>query len=247
MSPIVFLPSINTDPTYPEVVIADNPVSYWRMENAYNATYVDETGNQDATSSTPVVFHEGPSLVTDSARSFRNSSSFGQRTVMSAPALAVSPLDIVGDITVEMWMEVYNLTRYAHLLQRPGSLSDAGSIVLRCIPAFGDLFLTWGSQGSVVDGSRPSSGPLSSSTTYHIVATINATTNLWELWLNNSMIDSDTVAASPVSTAQTWYIGTRSDGNDLYLANASMDEVAIYDKVLTPAQIAYHYSVGTSP
>lgn len=246
MSPVVMSRPYNVDLTYQQTVINDGPVVYWRMENAYNETYVDEMGNQDAVSSAPKSYNNGPSLVTDSTRSFRNSSAGSQFTILSAPALAASPLDIVGDITLEMWMEYYSTTKAGRLLHRPGGLSDGGGHVLQAIPAFGDMYITWGTQSTVRDYTRPVSDPIAPFTTiYHIVATLNATTNLWELWLNNVLVDSETEPAVPVSSSNTWYIGTRSDGNTIFRANASMDEVAIYNYVLSPGQIANHYAKGT--
>lgn len=255
MSPFILLPPVNPDPTYPQVVLADNPVSYWRMENSPSNPFTDATGNQDATSSFVNGFHQGPALVTDSTRSFRNSSSLTLNTRLSAPALAGSNLDIVGDLTIEMWMQFNSTSTYnGAFVSRYASALGGNHIALhiQCCWGGGDpdtirvYFNNYDLTGAYASFSRNAF----ITEIHHYVATINSATNTWTLWVDGVVGPTGTAinANIPVSTSEFWSIGSFWNGGaSINHANASMDEVAIYNKVLTPAQIAYHYSVGTSP
>jgi hypothetical protein len=78
-------------------------------------------------------------------------------------------------------------------------------------------------------------------TIYYVVVSYNATTNEGTIYVNGSSINTGSEAGGITDGASDIRIGRDTGSGD----PADIDEVAVYDYVLTPEQINHHYLVGT--
>ena len=77
----------------------------------------------------------------------------------------------------------------------------------------------------------------------HLVATWDSVTDVALLYINGRPVASGAVSAAPGTGGSNFEIGAYNAGN--YFAG-SIDEVAVYDRALTPLEIAIHYREGTA-
>ena len=85
---------------------------------------------------------------------------------------------------------------------------------------------------------------------HHVVGVCNQTAGYVALYIDGVSNASSTITAGTglLSSTNAVSIGSRQSGTTAYDAqfNGSLDEVAIYNVALTPAQIANHYNVRTN-
>ena len=78
-------------------------------------------------------------------------------------------------------------------------------------------------------------------TIHHVVTTYDATSDEMILYVDGVAVDSGTSSGTLNDGSLPIRLGGGSDNNEI---DGVLDEVAIYDKVLTPSQINHHYQVG---
>ncbi len=85
-------------------------------------------------------------------------------------------------------------------------------------------------------------GAVVAGSTYHVVGTYDGTTQ--RLYLNGTQAVSAPLTGAITTNTNSFNIGSWSTVNEFF--TGTLDEVAVYPAVLSPAQIANHYSVGTA-
>ncbi len=213
--------------TYREVVMADDPLAYYRLDEKTAGIAKDETGRFEGV-------HEGeltlgvPPLVADGEAA----TSFG-----GAGRIEVaSGLDFPGTspFTVEMWLSQRVATadhRFPFFKEEgAGNTRHGYGIAVIDGQVLGER---WG-RGSVTSVSAE----VAVGRTAHVVLTYDGQT--LALWIDGAFVRSkpDTRSDTPV-TAPALIGGAAGDGFD-----GTIDELAIYDEALSPERIKAHYAAG---
>lgn len=234
---------------YAAKVLANNPVAYWRLNDKVQVPKGDVANNLGSLGAAVDGYYLGTSthpvsgaLVgsTDTAVAFDAVAG----TIVNIPySAAMNPS---GAFTAEVWLN-------------PNVEHAAGSGTLTCAIASGQFasprsgWLIYQSETgwnlrmynqngtatsvSITGGPAPVAG-----TWHHVVAVYNGTTAF--VYVNGVQKASANPTGYVPSAGGSLFVGGRSDASFWWNGNA--DEVAIYDKALTAAEIDAHYKNGIS-
>jgi hypothetical protein len=236
---------------YSTVVLADNPVAFWRLDESTGATNaLDDAGSFDGAYQAPsgILTFGYPSGVphdTDTAIHVTNTA------IVTIPyALELNP--VTGPWSYEFWIQPTSLSG-----NFPTPISSEGN------PNLGVNLFGWniyqhaanvwpwniyngGPNGSFT--SEFADNPIVPGTWYHMVLTDDGTNMVW--YSNNRLVFSTTAAAvgfiqngvngDPTINAGPTTLAVRSDGvfGDW---DGGIQDVAVYNYVLSPAQIQNHF------
>lgn len=148
----------------------------------------------------------------------------------SQSAATVSSLATPSSLTICAW---------AYFISFPGTnrpLGKADDFEWRCNGSgvlFNDTGVSGGAGVSIT-------GNLSTSTLYHIATTNNLSTGAAAIYLNGSLDNSVGSGQTSTAASATFTLGTRT-GSGNY-ANVSLEDVRIYNRVLSAAEISTIYA-----
>jgi hypothetical protein len=216
-----------TSTAYTEAIMADDPVSWWRLGERTGVAAADQRGLN------PGTFRGAPtlgaaSLLKSDANTAVTFNGTNSMTADTETGLAAGPA-----FSLEAWI-------------RPASLPAAGqfrSIATRAEAyslQFNGPLLEW----TVVQGGarrrlQAPSGTVQPGGTYHVVGSFDGATQ--RLYVNGIQVASvgltGTVGAGYGFSIGAW------DGSSEYF-NGTIDEVAFYSKVLPGLQVKKHHDVG---
>ena len=212
---------------YRAAVAGDGPVAYWRLGETSGTSAADSAGAHTGTYRNGVAIGSA-SLTSDAGnRAARFDGVNDSVVVNSTPALSPTV------VTVEAWV-------------RPSAIPTSGDFASVVAKAESYALQFNGPQlefTTMRDGARrrvqAPAGAVVAGRTYHVVGTFDGTTQ--RLYINGAQVGASTFSALRTSSARV-VIGSW-DSSSEFLAG-TIDDVAIYNKVLGPAQIANHYSQG---
>lgn len=213
--------------TYSDVVLADAPLAYYRLGEPSGTTAVDASANgNDGT------YHNmalgTPGLLAGDADSAITGN--GSNSYVDSP-LALNPAS--GPFSVELWLKPASFANTRNIVgQRDGT--GTGHSVLWAHQTTGVLAATLGGGVEYDSGAALAVGNV-----YHVVFTFDSGT--YTFYVNGVAAGSGAATVDPATGG--WVIGASKN-----LVNGPagvMDEVAIYDKALTPEQVANHYTAGS--
>ncbi|HEX3542169.1 MAG TPA: LamG-like jellyroll fold domain-containing protein [Acidimicrobiales bacterium] len=216
---------------YAAGVAADGPAAYWRLGETSGTLANDSVGNN--TGIYNGVTEGTASLLTSDATN--GSASFdGTDDVVSIPSSAgLSPTTA---FSVEAWV-------------RPAALPAAGSFNSIVTKAESYSLQFDGPQlefTTMQNGTRrrvkAPVGAVAVGQRYHVVGTYDGTTQ--RLYINGALVASGAFSGSVSVNGNAVKLGSW-DGNSEYL-NGTLDEPAVYGKVLTATQITNHYNAGVA-
>jgi len=215
--------------SYRDTVLVDNPVSYWRLGEASGTSLPqDEKAANHATSVVGGAAASG--LLTGDPNGARSFPGADYVTVASSASLGL------GDVfTHEFWVKHTSLaTSYLLTYQSGGGpgirwLATAGRFSLR--------------QGGATDVSTHLIifTPVED-TTYHFVVTKDGPTV--RAWIDGVEMPVSVTTATTYPNGTNFFMGARSGGTEVMTGD--LDEVAIYNTVLSAARIRTHYMVGAA-
>jgi hypothetical protein len=242
-----FIPAVQAD-TYPNTILADNPVAYYRLEELVGATTAnDATGSYpgtyvyDLNSTYPLLGQPG---ITTNSISLHPYSDGGGAQYSYVASGYYPELNPQGPFSFEAWV-------------RPTSNPGAGDY--RCpIGNFGG----WGTGGGNGTGWYLYQTPAPGSTFafvmaqtgvwvstgyslfnwYHLVGTYDGTSA--RFYVNGVLIGTQAAGGFVANPVNPLGIGQRADGYGYWDGN--LDEVAIYTNALSAATIQAHYEAGTN-
>ena len=216
--------------TYSTVVLADSPRGYWRLGEAAgtNADNAEGTAGRDGTYTAGYTLNQTGALTGD-----------------SDPAVLLATTGYVncgtdfsfgpGACSFECWFKTTN-TGYNTLIGK-----GDGSVWL--LVDGGDHTIHWGQSG-LGDGCH-SSVTVNDGNWHHVVGTKTAA-QAYLVYVDGSDVTVYDGTAEPWNTAGypldigvDYQTGTRR-----WFFNGTIDEVAVYDAVLTSTQVATHYAAG---
>jgi hypothetical protein len=212
--------------TYGSTILGDSPVAYWPMGEA-SGNPQDASGNAHHVTSiggAPTYGQTGPVAGT-TAIAFNGTTDVF--TVPTGAGLAV------GDVfTYEAW-----IIRGATGASRGVLSSGASEGYLRILNT-GELTINKTSVGIICTSTivTPASG------WHHMVATKNGTAV--KLYIDAVDVTGSISNQTCLATAQSFFIGSANGAIEFF--NGSIGQAALYNYVLTPAQVSAHYAAATA-
>jgi hypothetical protein len=214
---------------YGQMVLTDDPVSYWRLGDSGTSAFDQRAIN-------PGVFVNG---AMQGAPSLLNGDSANKAVALDGvndhvSVLNSSSLDIPAAIAIEAWIKPTALPAagsFASVVTKPESysLQFNGPRLEFTLIQFGVRQRLQAPVGAIAAGQ-----------TYHVVATFDGTTR--RLFVNGAEVANSPLTGSATSSASGLAIGSW-DGQQEFFAG-SIDDVAVYDRALPAARVAAHYTEG---
>lgn len=248
-SSVVSLTVSNLSYPYAQLVLADNPIGYWRLNELSGATAFDCAGGLNGIYNSTQLGQPGYNLV-DTHTSAR----FGFLAAQNSYVGGI-PVDFGSapnqSLTVEAWVKSSSL---------PGS--DAG-LVTKGTGGGGEQFnLDCGGPGRAFrffvredDGDAfLATGNIAPNTQWqHVVGVLNRSAGLVLLYVNGTLTASNTNFKTEnfrglQRSANPMTIGARQTGTTAYDHQflGYMQDVAVYNYALTPARILAHYQAASN-
>jgi hypothetical protein len=222
---------------YPGSVLADSPAAYWRLGETTGALTADATGNgRGALYSGKFTPGAAGALTgdTDKAVSLDGSTAY--------VALPSGFADLTGGFSLELWAYPTAASNWGSFLDL-GNGPGSDNIQFQRNGTSSSLHLeVWHGTTSSVALDAP--GAIALNTWQHFVATVDAGGTAW-LYKNGVQVATSTKAAFvPNNIPRALNAAGRDAWGDWY--KGSLDEVAIYNRPLTAAQVQAHYQAGRS-
>ncbi len=204
-------------------------MSYWRLGEASGSVAADSVATN------PGAYANGVTLGAASLTSDKSNTaaSFnGVKNYVSVPSVAgLSPTSA---LTLEVWV-------------RPAAKPAAGSFasVVTKTESYSLQFNGPQLEFTTIQGGtrrrvQAPAGAVLAGQAYHVVGTYDGTTQ--RLFINGVQVASGSFAGAINANTNSLLMGSWN-GTSEFLSG-TIDDVALYAKVLTPVQIANHYSVG---
>ena len=137
--------------------------------------------------------------------------------------------------TLEAWINPDNVSGIEIIIQKQVGGSGAGWELIRN-----------GTQVTVTRGTSANQGATGGTvvigTDHHVVATYDGAT--LKIYLDGIEVDSSTASVSMGANTIVVSIGEDSATGGVFF-DGRLDEVAVYDRALTGAEVAKHYAIGT--
>lgn len=213
--------------TYAQKVIADGASHYWRLNETSGLVAVDSIGGANGTISGGVTLNQA-GATNDGNKSMLFNGTTGQITTTT--------VSITPPATLELWIKLSGAVRTADDLL---SARFGANLGVQWV-----LYLDWGSGhpgASFYTGGLGGIGslifvPEDGNWHYLVVVIGSSRTQFFQ-----DGVDVSTAAAGVMSSS-SGPIGIGWDPANPHSMSGSIDEVAIYPLVLTPAQIASHFA-----
>lgn len=223
---------------YAAEVLADGPVSYWKLDETSGTTAADSVGGNNGTYTGGYTLNQtGIPSTGRPAVLFNGSSGYVN---LGAPAA----LNLTAAWTLEAWVYLVSTPNGSGIIaeQHTGS----GNVLYEI--GFG--FSTSGAALTVgyYTGSAwyvAAGAGLSLNAWHHVVGTWDGTT--LRLYADGSQVAAATPAAAPVGGVNNMYIGKRHDNTGVApFFPGRIDEAAVYSTALSAERITAHYNAGTA-
>ncbi|MCU1615891.1 MAG: Conserved secreted protein of unknown function, putative domain [Frankiales bacterium] len=225
---------------YATAVINDGPTSYWRLDETSGTTMRDTVGTFDATRTSGVTLGRTGALSgrADTAASFSGTStgSVGTQAAVNAPDV----------MTMEAWFSTTSKTG--------GQVVGFGDSRAGTLSGMHDRFIALNGSGQVSFNIYPrhivtvsSAAGYNDGKWHHVVATMGPAGS--SLFLDGKLAGTASDGTSGQHLTGYWRIGGDGtwDGSGPWL-QGTIDDVAVYSRVLTAAQVASHSTLGrTTP
>lgn len=222
---------------YDAAVLADNPLAYYRLEEAGGATAANTAGGGfDGT-------YVGVTLGEASA-----SANLGSAGLFGSGYIDLPALGSFTQHSVEMWVNIDGLaggccTSMLSTDAWTSNVADGGSLHYN-LKSGRDVehAINGGSPNNV----NSSGGLIQNDEWYHIVSTYDTTAGgATKTYVNGVLVtDGAHTSGRKVNMTVGSQIGAWNGGRNL---PGHIDEVAIYDSVLTPERVAAHYNAAGLP
>jgi hypothetical protein len=223
--------------TYPQEVLADSPLSYYRLGEASGTTAVDSMGATNATYGGSVGLGAPGAIAGDPDTGVALDGTTAYLALGTGFAFAGTAA-----MSFEVWFKPAVLGGgYARLLSKEANVGGRQGYLIT-VSSGGTSFERW-RDGST--GGNNYTSPLTVGAYNHIVATFDGTQTF--LYVNGV---PTTPSASPLSlstSTEACNVGAYSGLMAGDFVQGTIDEVAFYDHALAPARVLAHYTAATQP
>jgi hypothetical protein len=217
--------------TYGAAVAADGPVSFWRLGEASGTLATDSTGTNPGTFRNGVTLAAG-GLTSDTANTAASFDGVNDSVSVNS-STGLSP---TAAVTVEAWV-------------RPTAKPAAGTFasVVTKAESYSLQFNGPQLEFTTIRGTTrrrvqaPASAILAGQAV-HVVGTYDGTTQ--RLYVNGVQVASAAFSGALNANTKSVVLGSWDTSSEFL--PGTIDDVAVYAKVLTPAQVAAHYAQGTT-
>src|SRR5262249_17296862 len=215
---------------YAPAVLSDGPPAYWRLGEAFGTTAADAAGANPGTLVGGVTPGQTGALADGNAAMLFNGSTGYVSVANPAASLA-------GDLTIELWLNVSLAARQTLISKNNKSEFEL------TLETWGQLNFYQGDGTTYEEVPLPFAGIIANAW-QHVVITRVASTKTIQLYVNGVLKDTRTYTGTVAAGTRPISIG-RNDAGSRY-TNGRLDEVAVYSKALSAAQVSAHYGLRTS-
>jgi hypothetical protein len=217
-------------PSYSSVVLADHPQGYWRFGEASGTTARDESANHnDGTYLNGPVLGVPGALAGDANTAARLDGVNDYVRVFNSASLGIA-----NTFTAEGWIKRATATKSVDFIVKDVQITVMNSANANQI---------WMRKPGVSTIARSAGGFPVDSAYHHIVVTKNASgAGTVKFYIDGGAIGTVDVSPGQVIANSTTPLTFGSSAN----SQADVDEFAVYDHVLTPAQIQAHYAARSA-
>lgn len=222
---------------YYGLVLGSKPKAYYRMNEISGTTLNDTSPNalNGSISAAGVTYSQAGTIAGDANHALLFNGTTGDA---SGPA-GLSPAGWSA-ITVECWVNLSNTT-YAgspsFVAQDNPQTTNVGFKLQ--VNANGTRNTVWWIGNGTTHASANAGNTMAAATWYHIVGTWDGA--IMRLYINGAQVQTATISGTIGTSAGN--VGIAWDGTGSFLPGL-LDEVAIYNSVLSPTTILEHYNVG---
>lgn len=219
---------------YADQVLALSPVGYWRLGEASGTSAADSS-----TAGNPGTYTDSVSLGRPGALTGDPDTSAGLTGgYVSVPDSA--PVSVTGAFTLEAWVNLNDVCSQYSIAEKYDQPAFNG---------FGLRVQGGGLLSAFTLAGEGSSGSVSGQTIvtphqwHHVVAVYDGTAI--SVYLDGKLDGTAVTTVNPIDGGASLKLGARGDDAGTRLAGG-LDEVAVYDHALTPADIQQHYTTATT-
>ena len=225
--------------SYTQVVLADHPLAYWRLGESSGTTLIDQTGSHTGT------YLGSPTLGTPGAIAGDSNTSVTFNGAANVYGQATGWTTVPAPpITLEAWVK-WNGTTWPTDTSILGWFDRSGTMAAR-------FFVSGNGTDNInlrigfETGNANWNWAGENTGWHHLVGTHDGTNA--RLYFDGVLVAGPSpVSFSGGTSAHPLWIGTGSDlGNTDASWPGSIDEAAVYNQALTPAQVLAHYNAGIS-
>lgn len=225
---------------YADLVRADAPIGWWRLGEASGTTGVEEISARNATYvNSPTLGVTGPLYdEANTAVTFVAASS----EYATVPVNAVWNISTTSLLSVELWFRFTSYVATGRIVAYRGPTGDGWDVQTN---ESGQIVLA-GKNGGVDVWSALSTSVRPIGVWTHVVGTLSDTADQSFLYENGRVADSVLTwnTTAPTQATNPLTFGKHGDPGSTAYVDGSVDEIAIYNYILTPAQVAAHFLAG---
>ncbi len=240
-------PAVNAAPTdvYGKQIYQDNPWLYYRLGETTPTTVAKDSGPDARTgtynNTTGITYGTAGALTnsTDTSITTNGSSTSG---FVSSPSTGTAP----NTFSIEVWFKTTS-TQGGRLIGYSSSSTGSSSSYDRMIYLQNTGQLIFGAYtGAEAEVQTSASTPYNNGLWHQAVATMSPTDGM------KLYVDGALVGTNPNGVSQNyvgyWRVGPDNiwEGASSKYLNGSLDEAAVFNSVLTPTQVATHYTDGST-
>lgn len=223
--------SVDARSGYSAVVLADQPVAYWRLGAGSTATAVDETGNGNtgtfgggAVTGEPgaLVGDPDPAVLFDGVD---DRVTMGDRLSFEGTAM----------FSIEAWVKPTTSAAYLGVVSKADE--DDGGFMRTGYHMYSQYMAAGFERSDGVINQDVRTGALPLDAWSYVVVTYDGLT--LSLFVDGTFQMASEQVVSIPATSASFTIGARNGGSQLFFIGA-IDEVAVYDRPLSPATIDAH-------
>lgn len=244
-----YLAGGKTTSSYEDEVLADNPIAYWRFDDAIGATTaIEEIGApsspNDGTYVNSPLLHNPP-IIREAGTTSVDLNGTNQYVNMN------TNLDPSGDFTWECWFRTTDTVFRLMDTRGTGGFGTIKGVQISVTDG-----ATWGNTAidNGVGGQTITFGSVSytqgDGLPHQMVLTWDDSTGTARFYLDGELKSTQTNAAmigANLATALPFRVGAASNSGTTHNLDGSIDEVAIYGTVLSSRRILAHYVAGIMP
>lgn len=230
-------------PTYDEVVLADSPAGYWKLDETSGTTAADSSGNGRTLSKGTGVTVGASPVMPSGVRSFDfpGTSSTANRLAINDAAWQSPHAGASGQMTVECWAGFDTLAAI-RTLWRKGAASNF-EFGLEALTTGAVQFAVFTAAGGVAAIATSAAGVVTAGPGYHIVGTYDRAGNFVKVYVNGTEVATATTSANSADGTAVLEFGLRGSNTDRPMDGLA-SHLALYPTALSAARVLAHYNAA---